>query len=223
VSLNASPNTPYIMYCTVSATACAGLTGWAPVGGTSAAAPLMAAITADANEYSLGHGGQRLGYANPFLYASSTIASGMYHDITSGGNNIAGGKDYSALKGYDLATGWGSVNAMTMATQLAQGTPSTTAPDTSQIAVATPLGGKSFRYGSKITFSGTLRDTSSSQPIGDALVMVETSSQDIRAVTNAAGKWSVTVTTAVKRNTEWEAVYMGSDKHKRSISSVRHL
>ncbi len=185
VSLNASPNTPYIMYCTVSATACVGLTGWVPVAGTSASAPLMAAITADANEYSLGHGGPRLGYANPFLYASSTVASGMYHDITSGGNNIAGGKDYNALPGYDMATGWGSVNAMKMATQLAGGTPVNTPADATQITLATPLNAKTFRYGSKITFSGTLRDTTTATPINHGLIAVETASRDIRVVSNA--------------------------------------
>ena len=36
---------------------CGGLTGWLPIGGTSASAPLMAGITADMNEYSLSNGG----------------------------------------------------------------------------------------------------------------------------------------------------------------------
>ena len=77
ISLNASPNTGYIIFCSVNSSACGGLTGWLPIGGTSASAPLMAGITADMNEYSLSNGGPRLGYANPFLYAPSTISLGL--------------------------------------------------------------------------------------------------------------------------------------------------
>ena len=46
----------------------AAIPGWNVFGGTSAAAPLMAAFTADANQFSLANGGERMGFANPFLY-----------------------------------------------------------------------------------------------------------------------------------------------------------
>ena len=80
---------------------------WFPVGGTSAGAPLMAAITADANTYSLSHGGQRMGFANPLLYSDPTL----FWDVTQGSNSINGSGLYKAAVGYDPATGLGSPKA----------------------------------------------------------------------------------------------------------------
>ena len=53
IALDANPNTGYIIECTSIASGCPSGIPWFPVGGTSAGAPLMAAITADANTYSL--------------------------------------------------------------------------------------------------------------------------------------------------------------------------
>ena len=66
VSLNATAGRRgYIVHCTAGD---CFRQGWMLSGGTSASAPLMAGIVADANQYSQAHGGQRLGFANPFLY-----------------------------------------------------------------------------------------------------------------------------------------------------------
>ena len=66
VSLNATAGRRgYIVHCTAGD---CFREGWMLSGGTSASAPLMAGIVADANQYSQAHGGQRLGFANPFLY-----------------------------------------------------------------------------------------------------------------------------------------------------------
>ena len=94
-----------------------GTSNWAIVGGTSAAAPLIAAMTADANQYSLAHAGTRLGFANPFLYAERSDTS-VISDVTQGNNNVVGGSAYAAGPGFDLATGLGSVNAQGMADAL---------------------------------------------------------------------------------------------------------
>ncbi len=71
----------------------------AVIGGTSAVAPLWAALLARMNE-SLG---KSVGFLNPMLY--STKAKPTFHDITSGSN---GG--YSAGHGWDPCTGLGSPN-----------------------------------------------------------------------------------------------------------------
>jgi subtilase family serine protease len=76
--------------------------GW---GGTSFAAPRWAGFLALVNQQSLAKGEGTLGFINPVLY---TIGLGSnyganFHDITSGNN-----RTYSAVKGYDLVTGWGS-------------------------------------------------------------------------------------------------------------------
>src|SRR5258708_29589798 len=64
-------------------------------GGTSAVAPLMAALIALLNQ-----GKQRnVGFLNPFLYANA--ANGVVHDVTVGTNAIQG-----TLEGYDARVGW---------------------------------------------------------------------------------------------------------------------
>jgi kumamolisin len=73
-------------------------------GGTSFAAPMWAGYLALANEQAKTNGNPPIGFINPTVY---TIGLGSsydsdFHDITSGSNG------YSATKGYDLATGWGS-------------------------------------------------------------------------------------------------------------------
>jgi subtilase family serine protease len=86
-------------------------------GGTSYAAPLWAGLAAMINQQSIAHGGTTIGFLNPLLYAIGTGASFTtdFHDITSGDN----GK-YSAVKGYDLVTGWGSPNAAALINVLAE-------------------------------------------------------------------------------------------------------
>ena len=76
-------------------------------GGTSFAAPMFAAYVALANQQLKTNGYSPLGFINPFLYAFGTGSkySTDFHDVTSGKS----GKR-SAVKGYDLVTGWGSPN-----------------------------------------------------------------------------------------------------------------
>ncbi len=89
-------------------------------GGTSYAAPQWAGFIAMANEQSVANGGSTLGFLNPALYAIGVGSSydSDFHDIVSGSN----GK-YSAVKGYDLVTGWGTpagpdlINALTGASK----------------------------------------------------------------------------------------------------------
>jgi subtilase family serine protease len=78
------------------------------LGGTSFAAPMWAGYMALANQQALLDGRATLGFLNPALYALGNAAGSGYaaafHDITAGSNG------YSAVTGYDLATGWGSPN-----------------------------------------------------------------------------------------------------------------
>lgn len=73
------------------------------VGGTSAVAPLWAALIALLNQ-SLG---RNLGYVNASLYS---IPESDYNDITSGNNDDSGLGYYSAGPGWDPCTGLGSPN-----------------------------------------------------------------------------------------------------------------
>jgi kumamolisin len=64
-------------------------------GGTSAVAPLMAALVALLNQAKQ----KNVGFLNPFLYAN--VANGVVHDVTVGTSAI---KD--TVKGYDAGPGW---------------------------------------------------------------------------------------------------------------------
>lgn len=75
------------------------------IGGTSAVAPLWAALIVRLNQAL----GRRLGFVNPALYAAPTA----FRDVTSGGN---GG--YSATVGWDACTGLGTPQGSTLLASL---------------------------------------------------------------------------------------------------------
>ncbi len=87
-------------------------------GGTSIGAPVFAGIVVLINQMT----NSRQGNINPALYQLSAIAPEAFHDITQGGNQVpcraqtsdcpsSGFLGYVAGRGYDLATGLGSVDA----------------------------------------------------------------------------------------------------------------
>jgi hypothetical protein len=81
---------------------------WRGIGGTSAGAPLFAALTALMNASS-GCAGSPIGFANPLLYGSAAhVYSSVFNDVTSGNNNMFGGGLYPAGPGYDMASGLGT-------------------------------------------------------------------------------------------------------------------
>jgi subtilase family serine protease len=91
-------------------------------GGTSAAAPLWAAVIALADQYA----GRSLGFVNPALYqiGRSRYYHQAFHDVTAGTNTvelptgtIAG---YRAAPGWDPVTGWGSPDAQVLVPLLAR-------------------------------------------------------------------------------------------------------
>jgi subtilase family serine protease len=121
VSMLADPYPGYAIYCTTSD--CAKGHPWNPTGGTSAAAPLLAAGVALVDQDLNHHEREDLGFMNPLLYAigSSTVAGSVFSDITAIGNDTGpfvpaaeGGTGQTlgccaAFTGYDPASGWGSV------------------------------------------------------------------------------------------------------------------
>lgn len=94
VSGNADPSTGYQVYVDGQSTV---------FGGTSAVAPLWAALIALLNQ-SLG---TSVGYLNPVIYQHYTqlTQNNAFHDITSGNNG-----SYAAGPGYDACSGLGSPN-----------------------------------------------------------------------------------------------------------------
>jgi kumamolisin len=74
-------------------------------GGTSAVAPLWAALTAILNERL----GGRVGMLNPVLYTSPAATQG-FQDIVEGKNEVGTTPGYEAVVGWDACTGLGSPN-----------------------------------------------------------------------------------------------------------------
>jgi hypothetical protein len=92
-------------------------------GGTSATAPAFAGIMALVNQKT----GQANGNPNPRLYAIANQTPSVFHDVSSGTNAVSctvgtpncsnSGvlNGYNAAAGYDLASGWGSVDVTALA------------------------------------------------------------------------------------------------------------
>ncbi len=89
--------------------------GWYPACGTSVATPLFAGIVALADQ----EAGHPLGPINPALYALSASRAAGIVDVTKGNNTVSFIQDgkfqevrgFPALRGYDLASGVGTIDA----------------------------------------------------------------------------------------------------------------
>ena len=93
--------------------------GWDVFGGTSAAAPLMAAFTADANQFSLANGGSADGLRQPVplpRVRNGRPGRDVQRRHAGQQQHPRGGTTFPAGAGYDLATGLGSVDVTPMAT-----------------------------------------------------------------------------------------------------------
>ena len=92
--------------------------------GTSAAAPLWAAVVALADQYA----GRPLGFVNPAIYRIGRSAAyhRAFHDVTTGTNTVQYPPlaititGYHAVPGWNPATGWGSPNAQVLVPLLAR-------------------------------------------------------------------------------------------------------
>ncbi len=108
VSADADPNTGYVVYFKGN---------WSGGnGGTSAAAPLWASVTALLDQSCTAP----LGFINPSLYAAVQKDPGIVDDVTSGNNDLTatnGGK-FTARVGFDMASGLGTPVASALATTI---------------------------------------------------------------------------------------------------------
>ena len=124
------------------------------VGGTSASVPSFASLLALVEQKIGATSG--LGNINPILYGLG--GSSAFHDVTSGSNNspcVSGAPDcqtansigFSATPGYDLTTGWGSIDANNLAnawqSAIPAGGASTTGSAGTVTTVTLPTGAQS--------------------------------------------------------------------------------
>jgi len=110
ISYNADCNNAILVYLSFLGPDSAG---WYAICGTSEGSPQWAGIVADLNQYA----GRPLGFLNPALYAAGGLGQFYHfgHDITVGNNALvdvpgAVAPGYSATRGWDLASGWGTPN-----------------------------------------------------------------------------------------------------------------
>ncbi len=107
------------------------------IGGTSAVAPLWAALVALLNEQI----GTPVGFLNPKLYP---LKESVFHDVTSGTNDDSGLGYYSAKAGWDPCTGLGSPNGTALLNALST---------TTSAGQRVPLPGSVPRHNSSDVFS----------------------------------------------------------------------
>ena len=224
IALDSDPDTGYIVYCS---SADCGHQGWTLIGGTSGAAPLMAGLTADMNEYSLANGGQRLGYANPFLYATAASSPGDFFDVTSGNIDVTGGLlggKYAAGAGYDMASGLGSIDAHALAAALAAWSGS--APSAADTVVTSAQSRSTLLVGGTVTLSGMLHEVAGNVPMAGSRVWIELrytglAETSVKAITDGSGHWTATIKPG--RHLSWRALYMGDEDHAASGSTFHTI
>jgi len=102
ISMSAAVDGGVVTYYTF--TAPIGGTPWHIVGGTSESSPLFAGVVAIADQAAE----HRLGWLNPRLYR---LGKSAIVDITIGNNTFANVVGFNAIRGYDLASGLGTLDA----------------------------------------------------------------------------------------------------------------
>ena len=210
VSADADPGTGYLIYYTGTDTGYSG--GWQGVGGTSAAAPLWAALMALTNAESA-CSGTPIGFADPDLYtvASTASYSSAFQDITSFNNDYGERYDgtYPAGIGYDMASGLGTPNASVLSGMLCslKGSPVPTVTTGSASLVTTSLAtlggtlnpngtpatyqfqyGTTTAYGTKTTLTSAGNGTSSVPVTAEVSGLSPSTTYDFRLLaTNIVG------------------------------------
>jgi hypothetical protein len=117
IAMLADPYPGYLIYCSAKP-GCVNRTNhspWTPFGGTSAGSPLLAGSFALVDAELRTHGHPNLGFANPLLYRihGSKFRRAVFRDVRSGNNDVFAGHGVgccSARRGFDAASGLGSVN-----------------------------------------------------------------------------------------------------------------
>jgi subtilase family serine protease len=143
VSLLADVLPGYEIYCSVSDCRDPAHAGnWVAVGGTSAAAPLLAGGLALTDQLLRRRGRQELGLANMLLYPIARSSSGpaVFSDVTVNDNDLSpyidGHRSLGCCRagpGFDYATGLGGVNVSALA-----GVASLLSPPTATVGVSLP-------------------------------------------------------------------------------------
>jgi subtilase family serine protease len=109
---------------------------WLSAGGTSAAAPVWAALIALADSSTACTSAHvRVGFANAVLYG---LPSSDFLDVIAGNNTVGAVSGYAARSGYDMASGLGAPAGAALIPALCDTTTIVTAPTTTTSTSTTP-------------------------------------------------------------------------------------
>jgi hypothetical protein len=142
VSADGDPATGYLIYWNGSGAVAGQPAQWQGIGGTSAAAPVWAALIA-LSDASRVCAGTPIGFADPALYrAAGDGYAANFNDIIAGDNDLTAtnGSSYPAAVGYDLATGLGTPNATSLAAGLCADTLRIATPPAQRSALDAVIG-----------------------------------------------------------------------------------
>ena len=205
------------------------------VGGTSVSTPAFAGIMALVQQKI----GAATANANPVIYAlaNSSYYSTVFHDVTVGNNAspcTAGSTDcpsggsigYNATTGYDLATGWGSVDAFNLANSWTLVTPNTGGTAGTELSTTTVTASlASVTSGAAVTITATVANggtaTESASPTGTVQFLVDNVASG-GAVTLSSGTatFSLATSALTSGNHVISAAYSGDSVYVASKGSV---
>lgn len=137
VSADADPTTGYLIYFNGRGSELGLPAGWQPIGGTSAAVPVWAALIALADA-SNACSRRPIGYAVPALYrAAGSSYAADFNDVRTGDNDFTATNEgrFAAGLGYDEASGLGTPNAASLVNTLCADTLRITVPGDQRSAV----------------------------------------------------------------------------------------
>jgi subtilase family serine protease len=194
-------------------------------GGTSFGAPTFSGILAILNEKLNVNG---LGNVNPEIYSlAATDYAGAFHDTTVGNNEIpceigstgctASPIGYAAATGYDLASGWGSIDATNFAGVFSTSV-TTTATATTTALTSSPA--SPTTVGTAITLTATVTaNTGSTTPTGAVQFTINGTAVG-SAVTLSGGVATYSFTPTASGTDAVVATYTPSDSTAFSSSSA---
>jgi subtilase family serine protease len=189
VSADADPATGYLIYWNGSGSIVGLPSGWQGIGGTSAGAPVWAALIALADASGSCRGAS-IGFANPGLYrAAGNAYANDFNDVLSGNNDFTGtnGGRFAAAPGYDIASGLGTPNAAALAAGLCANTLRTVNPGAQRSTVRTRV---SLRLTAIDASGAAVRFRALGLPVGLSL---HASSDRISGMPRRTGTFVVTV------------------------------
>ena len=224
ISMTASDSHDQFLYCMNVATGVSCTSGFRAAdttvkvaGGTSVDSQIFGGMMALIQQKI----GGRMGNVNPVLYAlanssayytpGATILTNnnvVFNDVTSGDNKmpcsagtpdcsrVGGSMGYSATSGYDLATGWGSVNLTNLANAWANVTPLSSGSNgsaSSKTALAVSPG--TVAAGATVTFTATVSG-SSGTPTGTVQFLVNGTPVGTGTLSNGVATYTYTTSCA---------------------------